>query len=67
MLHVELRYYANNRNELLKRYLDKYLVIKGRKVIATYDTHAMAREESLKTMSIGTFLIEHCIPRHSML
>ena len=61
MLDKELRYYADNRKKLLKKYLNKFIVIKGQKVVASYDTHAIAYAESIKTMPIGTFLIEHCV------
>jgi hypothetical protein len=61
MLEKELRYYGYNRKALLDRHLNKFLVIKGQKIIATYDTHAIALAESIKTMLVGTFLIQHCV------
>ena len=65
MLETELSYYANHRKRLIKKHYNKFIVIKGRKVIASYDTHAIAYAESIKTMSIGTFLIQHCAPHYS--
>jgi hypothetical protein len=61
MLEKEMKFYGYNRQGLQNRHLNKFLVIKGQRVIATYDTHATALEESTKTMPEGTFLIQHCV------
>lgn len=62
MLEKETKYYSYNRRELIKKHLNSFVVIKGQRIIAYYDTHEMAYAESIKTMSEGSFLIEHCVP-----
>jgi hypothetical protein len=60
MLKVETKYYIYNREQLLKKYSNKFVVIKGKRVIGSYDSHEEARNETLKKEELGTFLIEHC-------
>jgi hypothetical protein len=60
MLKTETKYYIYNRKELLKKYSNKFVVIKGKKIIGSYDSHEEARRETLKQEELGTFLIEHC-------
>ena len=60
MLKVETQYYIYNRNELLKKYSNKFVVIKGKKVISIHNSHEEALNETIKKEELGTFLIEHC-------
>jgi hypothetical protein len=60
MLRKEYQFYLDNRSTLLKKHSDKYIVIKGKKFIASYDTYDIANEESLKGFLAGTFLIQLC-------
>lgn len=62
MLEKEFKYYIENQNELVKKYLGKFVVIKDNEVIGYYNTQAEAYNESIKTHNIGTFLIQHCMP-----
>ena len=66
MLTKELKYYSYNRNELLKKHLNKFVVIKGQRILASYETHDIAYEETIKTFPSGTFLIQHCLPHQSV-
>jgi hypothetical protein len=67
MLGKEYQFYIDNRNSLIKKHLDKFIVIKGKRFIASYDTHEMAYNESIKNFPEGTFLIQHCVPLHAPL
>ena len=62
LLDKEFQYYLSHQGELVKKYIDKYIVIKGEKVIGTYDSQLEAYNHSIKEHEIGTFLIQHCLP-----
>lgn len=57
----QYQFYLDNRDVLLKKHLNKFVVIKGKKVIASYDTYDIAHAESIKCFPDGGFLIQHCI------
>lgn len=57
----EYRYYLDNKSELLKKYKDTFIVIKGDDVIGSYPTMEEAVEETKKTHDLGTFLVQHVI------
>lgn len=60
MLKKEFQYYLDNQSDLVKKYLNKYLVIKGEKIIGVYDTIEDAYIEPQKEHELGTFLIQFC-------
>jgi hypothetical protein len=62
MLEKEFQYYLSNQDEFLKKYLGKTIVIKGEKVIGSYDSEVEALIETRKTNELGTFLIQKCTP-----
>lgn len=66
-LEKEINYYNKNKEELLKLYCGKYLVIKNEKVIASYDSQSDAFSETIKTEKIGTFLIHYCVEDDSVI
>ena len=59
-LEKEFKYYIENRDDLAKKYNDKYVVIKDRKVIGVYDSEITAIQETSKNESLGTFLVQEC-------
>ncbi len=61
MLNVEIRYCADNWRKFLNLYEGKYLLVNGKRLVGTFDTHAIAYEEARKQFKVGTFLIEHCV------
>ena len=61
-LEKEFNYYIENQNKLLKRYNNKYIVIKNKKVIGVYDSEAEAVQETSKNEPLGTFLVQKCTP-----
>lgn len=61
MLEKDFQYYLNNREELLKKYTGRYLVIKGEKVIGDYSSEMDAYTETQKEHKLGTFLIQPCV------
>lgn len=61
MLEKEFQYYLDNQDELVKKYNDKFIVIKNEIVIGVYDSHSEAYNLTLQTEELGTFLIQHCL------
>ena len=61
-LEKEFKYYLDNQKQLVKEYLNKYIVIKNNTIIGAYDSEMDAYNETLKNHKLGTFLIQHCLP-----
>jgi len=62
MLKQEFQYYLDHQQELVKKYQNKFLVIKGQEVVGIYDTKQEAYDEATSKFELGTFLIQHCLP-----
>jgi hypothetical protein len=62
MLEKEFKYYLDHQKSLVKKYNNKYIVIKGEKVIGSYDSNEEAYFETIKTHELGTFIIQLCTP-----
>lgn len=62
MLKQEFEYYLAHQNELVEKYNGKFIVIKNQAVVGVYDSEIEAYTESVKTMELGTFLIQECLP-----
>ncbi len=62
MLEKEFYYYVTNQADLVKKYNNKFIVIKNEQVIGAYDSLSDAYSESIKSNELGTFLIQHCFP-----
>jgi len=61
MLDKEYKYYLKHQRELLKKYKNKFIVIKNSKVIGSYLSEKEAYEDTIKKHKIGTFLIQQCL------
>lgn len=61
-LEKEFKYYIEHQDELVKKYKGKHIVIKGKKVIGSYNSDIEAVEETSKSEKLGTFLIQKCEP-----
>ncbi len=62
MLDKDIKFYRENKEKLREQYMGKYIVIRNRKVLGAYDTHAEAYEKSIQHNDVGTFIIEHVKP-----
>ena len=62
MLKQEFQYYLDHQEELVKKYLNKFLVIKDQEVVDFYDTKQEAYDGATFKYELGTFLIQHCLP-----
>ncbi len=58
MLVTEFKFYRENHSRLIEKYHNKYIVIKGKKVIGVYNSHAEAYFDTKKSEELGTFLIQ---------
>jgi len=65
-LDKEYTFFKKNQKELLKRYIGKYIVIKGEKVLNSYISEAEAYSETVKDNKLGTFLIQMCLPEEKL-
>ena len=59
VLAKEWTYYTENRDEIVRQYRDKYVVISGDRVVAAYDDENEAYYETIKTIPLGSFSIQH--------
>ena len=57
-LEKEFEYYLAHQAELVEKYRDKYVAIKGGKVLGAYDNELAAVAETQKTEELGTFLVQ---------
>ena len=62
MLEKEFKFYLDNQKDLLKEFLNKYIIIKEQKVVASFDTKQDAYDYATEKFELGTFLIQHCLP-----
>lgn len=58
-LDKEYQFFKEKKDELLAEYENKFVVIRGQKVIASYDDKMEAIEETKKSYELGTFLVQH--------
>lgn len=61
MLEKEFKFYLDNQKDLLKEYLNKYIIIKEQKVVASFDSKQEAYDYATEKFELGTFLIQHCL------
>jgi hypothetical protein len=65
MLEKEYGYFKNHKQELKKKYLGKFIVIKGEKVIGAYLSAGEALKETSQKYKVGTFLIQEIVENDS--
>ena len=59
MFKEELEYYRQNKEDLLKHYENRFVVIKGHKLLGAYTTDQEAYEAGLKEFGNISFLVKH--------
>ena len=59
VLDREWAYYTDNRDWIAREYRDKYVVISGGRVVAAYDDENEAYYGTIKTIPVGSFIIQH--------
>lgn len=58
----EFQYYLDHQDDLLKKHNGMFVVIKDGRVVGSYKTETEAIKVSMKTMELGTFLVQKCEP-----
>lgn len=60
-LDKEFQFYLDHREDLIKEYLGRYLVIKDQEVIEDFSEESDAYEFGKEKFGLGNFLIQHCV------
>jgi hypothetical protein len=63
MLDKELNFFNSHKDDLIRSYANKYIVIVGEEIVGDYDSENLAFIESQKKYKVGTFLIKFCSNR----
>ncbi len=58
MLEKEYDYFLKNKNSLIQKYENRFVVIVGEQVTGDYESEKKALEEATKSYKLGTFLIQ---------
>ncbi len=62
MFERELEFFMAHQDELVAKYRDKFLVIRGEDVAGVYDSALDAFLDAQKRYEPGTYMIQHCEP-----
>ena len=61
-LEKEFKYYLEHQDELVKKYNERFIVIKDCAVIGVFDSELEAVEKTAEKYELGTFLVQKCEP-----
>ena len=53
----EFKYFLDHKDEIVREHEGRYVVIKNKRIIGTYDDELEAINETRKTHELGTFLV----------
>lgn len=56
-LKEEVQFYNDNKDSILSKHRDKYVVIVGKRVIGSYNSYSDAVIATVKSHKMGTFLV----------
>ena len=59
MLENEYKFYEDNKNNFINKYLNKYIVIKGDKVLGVFNSSEDAIKNAVQENELGTFLVQY--------
>lgn len=62
MLEREFEYFKDHQADLVKHYNGRFITIVGEEVVGNFDNELKAYMEMKKKHTVGTFLIQHCLP-----
>lgn len=62
MLDKEFKYYLSHKEDLLKEYPGKFIVVKDESVVGAFDSEIDAYTFGTGKFELGTFLIQQCLP-----
>jgi hypothetical protein len=58
-LKQEFEYYLAHKADFLAKYKGKFIVLKDKQVIGTFDNRLTAIQETMKSHPLGSFLVQH--------
>ncbi len=61
-LEQEFQYFLDHQDELVAKYRDKFVVIKGQDVVGAWGSEVEAITEASKLHELGSFLVQECTP-----
>ncbi|MBI4088662.1 hypothetical protein HY415_01050 [Candidatus Kaiserbacteria bacterium] len=61
-LKKEFEFFKRNQDKLVAEHEGKYVVINSESVVGVYDSELEAYHEAQKGHTLGTFIIQHCVP-----
>jgi len=56
----EERWYLENREKIARKFKDRVVVVRNRRVIGTHNSELEAMTKTMKMHPIGSFLVRHC-------
>lgn len=59
-LNQDYKFFLDNKDELVKRYSNKYLVISNKEVKGVYDREQKAYSIGVTKFGLGNFIIQYC-------
>jgi len=62
MFEKEFQYYLNNQNELVKKYRNQFIIIRGEQVVDAFDSEDEAYFKSEAKYGLGNFFLIKCEP-----
>ncbi len=57
---ADFTYFLEHYQEFYQKYGHKYIVIKNKNVLGTYDTEVNAIETTIQKYPLGTFIVQEC-------
>ena len=61
VLDREFEFYQKNKESILSKYENRFVVILNDQIIGIYDDRIEAIDETIKTHELGTFLVQHAV------
>lgn len=61
-MRADFQYFLDNIGNLFCEYGDRFVVIKNKAVLGSYDTAADAITNTTKSEKMGTFIVQRCAP-----
>ena len=61
-LQKQLDYFKSNQEKFVKKYNEKFLVIKDQRIQGVYDSEIEAYTNAKDKFGLGNFLIQQCLP-----
>ena len=63
LLDKEYKFYVKNKNKLIKKYLNKWIAIKGNKILGCYNDFGDTVEITMIDHKFGTFMVKQVLEK----